>query len=52
MRQRTSTPSMGKRAPPAGDRSASVLAITADGKGVVMLRKDLREATKKAPRKA
>ena len=38
----------GQRAPPAGDRSASVLAITADGKGVVMLRKDLREATKKA----
>ena len=30
----------GQRAPPAGDRSASVLAITADGKGVVMLRKD------------
>ena len=41
----------GQRAPPAGDRSASVLAITADGKGVVMLRKDLREATKKAAEK-
>ena len=37
-----------QRAPPTGDRSSSVLAITADGKGVVMLRKDLREATKKA----
>ena len=35
-----------------GRRShASVLAITADGKGVVMLRKDLREATKKAAEK-
>ena len=41
----------GQRAPPAGERSASVLAITADGKGVVMLRKDLREATKKAAEK-
>lgn len=41
----------GQRAPPAGDRSASVLAITADGKGVVMLRRDLREATKKAAEK-
>jgi hypothetical protein len=42
----------GQRAPPAGDRSASVLVITADGKGVVMLRRDLREATQKAAEKA
>ena len=41
----------GQRAPPAGEPSTSVLAITADGKGVVMLRKDLREATKKAAEK-
>lgn len=40
-----------QRAPPVGDRSASVLAITVDGKGVVMLRRDLREATKKAAEK-
>ena len=40
-----------QRAPPAGDCSSSVLAITADGKGVVMLRRDLREATKKAAEK-
>ena len=41
----------GQRAPPTVDPSASVLAITADGKGVVMLRRDLREATKKAAEK-
>ncbi|MHC4092279.1 MAG: ISKra4 family transposase [Planctomycetota bacterium] len=40
-----------QRAPPVGDRSTSVLAITVDGKGVVMLRRDLREATKKAAEK-
>jgi hypothetical protein len=40
-----------QRALPVGDRSTSVLAITVDGKGVVMLRRDLREATKKAAEK-
>jgi hypothetical protein len=37
-----------QRAPPEADPTASVLVITVDGKGVVMLRKDLREATQKA----
>jgi hypothetical protein len=37
-----------QRAPPEADSRASLLVITADGKGVVMLRKDLREATQKA----
>ena len=50
VRQRTSTPSMGSalhRQAIAAPRCS----ITADGKGVVMLRKDLREATKKPAEK-
>lgn len=37
-----------QRAPPAVEDSTSVLVITADAKGVVMLPADLREATRKA----
>lgn len=40
-----------QRAASAEDSTPSVLAISADGKGVVMLRNDLREATRKAAEK-
>ena len=37
-----------QRAVSAEETTPSILAISADGKGVVMLRRDLREATRKA----
>ncbi len=37
-----------QHSPAAGDSGSSILAISADGKGVVMLPRDLREPTKKA----
>ena len=41
-------PSMSSTAPQLETPGSSILAISADGKGVVMLPRDLREPTKKA----
>ncbi|MFI4939887.1 MAG: ISKra4 family transposase [Burkholderiales bacterium] len=40
-----------QQSPAAGASGSSILAISADGKGVVMLPRDLRESTKKAAQK-
>jgi hypothetical protein len=40
-----------QHSPAAGESGSSILAISADGKGVVMLPRDLREPTKKAAQK-
>lgn len=40
-----------ERSPPKGARSASILVLTSDGKGVVMRRSDLRPQTRKAAEK-